>query len=157
MAWDTPWHEHEVEATGMVPAGVGFHRVAHGHGAMTMERLFRLAWQHEHKDRDLLGSLMAPYEREGLQLALYGPAQASSVTRRDREVAATVIQWLGTNVGRSFIRKVLVQDARDQRFLEVVEHFCLMNGRYSGASRSPRLAASRKKNKRAIGGAVWKE
>jgi len=29
------------------------------------------------------------------------------VSDRDREVAATVIQWLGSSVGQSFLRKVL--------------------------------------------------
>lgn len=28
-------------------------------------------------------------------------------TERDQEVAATVIQWLGTNVGREFVSKVI--------------------------------------------------
>lgn len=39
------------------------------------------------------------------------------VTERDRQVAATVIQWLGSNVGMSFLEEVIKSSPDIQRYL----------------------------------------
>lgn len=41
-----------------------------------------------------------------------------ALTPRDEQVAATVIQWLGSNVGLSFLRAVVKRDARVRDWLE---------------------------------------
>jgi hypothetical protein len=40
---------------------------------------------------------------------------AGEVTDRDREVAATVIQWLGSPVGQSFLRDVQLKEEPDYK------------------------------------------
>lgn len=39
-------------------------------------------------------------------------------TERDAEVAATIIQWLGSNVGMSFLRKVVEKNIKVREELE---------------------------------------
>lgn len=57
------------------------------------ELAFALQWQQENDQSDLLVSLLG------------------KAGRRDREVAATVIQWLGSNVGQSFIGEAAKRSA----------------------------------------------
>lgn len=58
-----------------------------------LERVFAERWAHE-QDSNLLRDLIS-----------YGDLK---LTQRDATVAATVIQWLGSNVGRSFLREVVL-------------------------------------------------
>lgn len=48
----------------------------------------------------LLGHLLAP---DGAKRDWAGRAMPVHVTRRDAAVAASIIQWLGTNVGNGFV------------------------------------------------------
>lgn len=67
------------------------------------ERVFAERWMFEHKRTDLLRLL---FERTPINLLLpYHPRII--LTARDRFVAATVIQWLGSNVGFSFLQECL--------------------------------------------------
>jgi hypothetical protein len=47
------------------------------------------------------------------------------VTERDREVAATVIQWLGSPVGQGFIREVLIGNRNQgaSLIIDLIEEF----------------------------------
>jgi len=54
------------------------------------EIAFDAQWRGEHKHHDLLSLLLE-----------------AKATERDRTVAATVIQWLGSAVGLSFLREAL--------------------------------------------------
>jgi len=60
------------------------------------ERLFYEAWLKENEHSSVLEYLMSTDE--------YGRRQP--VSERDEQVSATVIQWLGSPVGRAFLRSV---------------------------------------------------
>ena len=60
------------------------------------EAVFAQQWGHEHRHSDLLEILMDPHPNIN---SFLHPA----ISARDREVAATVIQWLGSNCGRCFL------------------------------------------------------
>jgi hypothetical protein len=103
----------KVKVTRVCPAGEGHSRLQYDHNVT--EKLFRLAWQNLHQGPmyggstscDLISRLLQPYETlERGWLSMH------SITQRDRAVAATVIQWLGTNFGHCFLREVLKEDAR---------------------------------------------
>lgn len=66
------------------------HRCRHG----LVERIFSEQWQYENRldGLDILNKLMPP---------------GFVVTQRDASVAATVVQWLGTNGGTGFLHKCL--------------------------------------------------
>jgi hypothetical protein len=40
------------------------------------------------------------------------------MTQRDATVAATVVQWLGSNVGMSFLRNAVIRDAQIREWLK---------------------------------------
>ena len=93
----------------MCPAGIGHERLTFE--SSRVERLYRLAWQDAHQGPmygggstfcDLLSAIMVETR---LRSDPFGARAA--LTRRDRVVAATVVQWLGTNVGRCFVDDVL--------------------------------------------------
>lgn len=102
----------KVRVTGVCPAGVGHERVLHPDPHYDLERLFRLAWQSYHQGPmygastscDLLSGLMF----RGSPSSYIWPGRGG-LTKRDREVAATVIQWLGTNIGMCFLLEVFRQ------------------------------------------------
>ena len=63
-----------------------------------LEKKFAKSWEEENKHHRTLDFLLAKeinYPKDG------------DVSKRDREVAATIIQWLGSPVGESFVRGVL--------------------------------------------------
>lgn len=67
-----------------------------------LERAFAERWAHHNKHYDLLQQLFCVgngiYTQPHLEIG-----------DRDRYVAATVIQWLGTNVGFSFLQEALMK------------------------------------------------
>lgn len=66
------------------------------------ERAFAKAWV---KERGALRGLLAPYPTTGgIHFTSNNPHR---VTLREGVVAATVIQWLGSNCGFAFLEKVL--------------------------------------------------
>lgn len=152
MARRKPWgpFEKRVRATKVCPAGYGHERLAHAHSHL--EKLFRLAWQAEHRGPmhgastscDLLFNLLQP---------LGGPTDRGlfrvreQVTARDRKVAATVIQWLGTNVGRCFLHAVLSKSKDTWPTAQMVDE--AVRGRYGtlpllSQDKRPRLRGERR-------------
>lgn len=86
---------------------VGFcsHRLRHGYA----ERMYFLKWEAQNKrERCLNGGfgtlelLLAPYESDKNSLL---PSYVPPISQRDAVVAATVIQWLGTNCGQGFMHE----------------------------------------------------
>lgn len=70
-------------------------------GRVNPERIYAAGWKRLNRRRQwhgatLLELIMQPTSDRGLSPFV--------VSRRDAEVAASVIQWLGTNVGYGFIR-----------------------------------------------------
>lgn len=80
------------------------------------EVAFAAQWQYEHEYADKLGNLFAVYttkdDPEGHK-SLFDPFGShikfplGVPTERDRIVAATVVQWLGSNCGMSFIYETM--------------------------------------------------
>lgn len=62
-----------------------------------LERIFADEWDQNNRNGRILEYLLAENPNR----------PAGEVTERDSEVAATVIQWLGTNVGQAFLRDVI--------------------------------------------------
>ena len=60
-----------------------------------MEKKYHDAWKRENESGDLLAWLMGDGANKG------------AVTERDALVAATVVQWLGSPVGKRFVAGVL--------------------------------------------------
>jgi len=60
-----------------------------------LEKRFHDVWANENNRGHLLQYLLTPHD---------GPSKP--VTARDEKVAATIIQWLGSSVGQSFLEKV---------------------------------------------------
>jgi hypothetical protein len=75
-----------------------------------LEKAFAVAWQAEN---DRPGSVLLDYLLHATPEDFCRPAQA---TKEEHFVAATLIQWLGTNVGKCFLRDVLMTKA-GQEFL----------------------------------------
>lgn len=84
------------------------------------EEAFAAQWVKEHEYHDLLSELLrVPYSRDDpdrIGGGLHGDATGEfykyplgETTERDRIVAATVLQWLGSNVGMDYIRQALMQ------------------------------------------------
>lgn len=81
----------------MATKGLRAQRIDHN----PMERRFAEAWDREHEPgRSVLGYLLGDPNR----LHYAGPPD---VEERDAEVAATVIQWLGSPVGQHFLANAL--------------------------------------------------
>jgi len=71
-----------------------------------LEMIFARKWDEnngndERWDRELLPYLLDPFNQ-------YNPQEPSE---RDYKVAATVIQWLGSGIGQSFIQSTLINQA----------------------------------------------
>jgi len=64
-----------------------------------IEESFAIEWEKENSSRD--GRSVLDY-----LLAEYCNCPRGEVTDRDRQVAATAIQWLGSHVGQSFLENV---------------------------------------------------
>jgi hypothetical protein len=62
-----------------------------------LEKKFALAWEKDNNQCRALEYLLAKNSNH----------PDGEVTARDRKVAATVVQWLGSPVGESFVREVL--------------------------------------------------
>lgn len=79
------------------------------------EVAFAMQWQQEHEYQDLLGLLLrVPCAKNDPDCVNryegtcgYAKAPMGETTARDRLVAATVIQWLGSNFGYSFINEAM--------------------------------------------------
>lgn len=78
-----------------VPAGVDHGRIKNAADDPNrgLEFLFRIAWQEFNERGDFLARFLCSGDQEW-----------RNVTPRDRVVAASVIQWLGTNIGFAFCR-----------------------------------------------------
>lgn len=61
-----------------------------------IEKKFATAWENQDKAHDTVRYLLSDEINK-----------LKEVTKRDREVAATVIQWLGSDCGQYFVRKIL--------------------------------------------------
>lgn len=117
--------DKRVKVTRLVPAGYGHERLVHAHSHT--EKLFRLAWQANHTGPmygsssgcDLLFHLLqnSDVSTGGL---FFGKAP-EAVTERDRKVAATVIQWLGTNVGMGFLHMVLSKNCDTWGMVQLID------------------------------------
>lgn len=70
------------------------------HEGNPREAAFIAQWRKEQKDGDILRHLIGPY------------------TARDAQVAATVIQWLGSNVGICFIEETIRRSAHMKEWLK---------------------------------------
>lgn len=120
--------DKRVKVTRLVPAGYGHERLVHARSHT--EKLFRLAWQANHTGPmygsssgcDLLFHLLQDSDVNTGGL-FFGKAP-EAVTERDRKVAATVIQWLGTNVGMGFLHMVLSKNADTYAFVRLMDDAC---------------------------------
>jgi hypothetical protein len=65
----------------------------------TPERIYFEQWIKEHERQNLLAMLLVPEDRHGK----IPENRSAQISPRDVTVAATLIQWLGTNCGRDFI------------------------------------------------------
>lgn len=77
----------------LLPRGRFAHRLGHN----KYEAVAAAHWATEDRKWDYLGHLMGDSDGPG------------TVTDRDRVVVATLIQWLGSNVGRCFLRELVEQ------------------------------------------------
>lgn len=75
-------------------AGYNIHRLANDRNPL--ELAFAREWLEENRSQDILARLLSPTN----------DPQDTIMTERDTLVAATVIQWLGSHVGQSFVRRV---------------------------------------------------
>lgn len=80
------------------------------------EKTFAEFWEKEQKDGHILDSLLDVKHSSNPWTPL-GPAPSSD---RDKEVAATVIQWLGSNVGMDFLRQVINASPEIQRWFKAL-------------------------------------
>lgn len=107
------WNEYlkrtreEAKQRGIEIAGLGIHTHRLDPRADNLREVaFATQWQREHEHSDLLQALFA-------MPCVYGGKVKFPLgdmpTERDRKVAATVVQWLGSNVGFSFLSEALKQ------------------------------------------------
>lgn len=82
------------------PTHVGLHarRLKEKGPSAVREKAFAEQWQHE-QNTDLLAYLLG------------NGNDRVAISQRDAEVAATVVQWLGTNVGQDFLDTVRQRSA----------------------------------------------
>ena len=71
-----------------------------------LEKAFAKQWEKENVEGRILDYLLAK--------DLNYPK--GEVTDRDREVAATVIQWLGSPCGQSFVEDVIIENKLRKRY-----------------------------------------
>jgi hypothetical protein len=70
------------------------------------EEIFAAKWEEENKRLSFLNGGYGVLESlldEHKEKSIYGPV--SEISQRDAFVSATVIQWLGSNVGQCFLRE----------------------------------------------------
>jgi len=79
-------------------------------------------WQHRFKDNPLEKRFAKKWQEQNkyghtLEYLLTNEINKrdGNVSQRDRQVAATVIQWLGSPVGQSFLSEVLEIEIRSKR------------------------------------------
>ena len=84
--------------------GLGVHRVQ----ANALEAQFALAWQAQNITAGLAGAATVDY-----LLHTGDQANPQLCSDRDRIVANTVIQWLGSPVGQSFVQGVLDSESEE--------------------------------------------
>lgn len=80
-------------ANKQIHTGLKAYRLGDDGPSSAREKAFAEQWQQE-QDHDLLAYLLGEANHKG------------EVSERDAQVAATVIQWLGTSVGQAFVEKV---------------------------------------------------
>lgn len=86
---------------GLKDRGDFYERTEHN----SLEKAFAEHWQRENKTRT------CAYHGVGLLQALFDtPGHRHQVSESERFVAATVVQWLGTNCGFGFLCEVLRKD-----------------------------------------------
>lgn len=87
----------------MKHTGLNTHRLA----SNPREMVFAKLWEDQNKRGDTLAWILNSFDSNDLQRK--GP-----VSERDAQVAATVIQWLGSPVGQAFLE----QASEEQRGLD---------------------------------------
>lgn len=87
--------------------GLNFERLSREHNEL--EKDFVLAFQRKCEEGHPPGSTNATsdFVRMLLNPPDRDPRQPAPVTDRDRQVVATVVQWLGTEVGQHFLASAL--------------------------------------------------
>ena len=72
------------------------------HNYVNAEAIYAAEWRRLQKqfDNQLLNMLLAP---DDAPRDPFGRTRLVPISRRDAAVAATIVQWLGTNVGRGFV------------------------------------------------------
>ena len=83
-------------------ATYNIHRCRGLDGRTNPERIFLKRWRSENKSRQAFNGGAGVLE---LILSEDSNDYAADLTQRDATVAATVIQWLGTNCGRAFLHE----------------------------------------------------
>ena len=63
-----------------------------------LEKQIAVAWNKMNEDNDILNYLLSKNNKH---------LNNDEISKRDREVAATVIQWLGSPVGFNFVKESL--------------------------------------------------
>ena len=93
--------------------GLHTHRLTHP--ASALERAFAEQWDVENERKGLCEPVLqlllyqrAPKKGE-VPVSPFGTIVDGIPTEREQEVAATVIQWLGTNVGYCFLEMALAK------------------------------------------------
>ena len=116
---------------------------------MNAEAINAAEWRRMNREwPDLLGLILAP--DDGARDLLTLNAIPVYVTRRDAAVAASIIQWLGTNVGRGFVQRCeRVVDEASRLRLEIGVKRANSRGREDTRTplqrRKARLDAARKR------------
>ncbi len=96
--------------------GLQVHRLDAPGGSTERERAFAEAWDKAQRENQALEHLLVVSAKEGdpgafKPMGPFGPAFAKKplgdLTERDEIVAATLMQWLGTNVGFFYVQKAL--------------------------------------------------
>jgi hypothetical protein len=90
----------------------GIHASRCEHPSSALEKAFAEQWRNENKTFGVLDALMRAADTVDQNvfspLGDSRPYQfADGVTQRDATVAASIIQWLGSNVGRCFLEEAL--------------------------------------------------
>ena len=74
------------------------------YGHVNPEAIYAAEWKRMNREwPDLLGLILAP--EDGRRDLLTKQILPAYVTRRDAVIAASIVQWLGTNVGGGFVRR----------------------------------------------------
>lgn len=89
-----------------------YSRTAHGHPfdpeRVNMEKAFADAWEHENTPCRGIDYGYGILQNLFCDRGLFGRVKLTHrISRRERMIAATVIQWLGSNCGRCWLASVL--------------------------------------------------